>query len=440
MPAPRIDAASGRPPPTALQHTLADLLRFGGAAGFRWPPRHGMRHEWSGAESLLLDALAAGARDDRAALQACLAEADALCEALLSGPADWWAGAAAFLATSARRLELEAAVPPTLRRVLLAEELVCRREHAYGLAEVPQLLARLEAAGLRPMLLKGLAFAHLLYPEPHARPFGDTDVLLLPDEATRAQELLLADGFVLLPDTAHPAREHADRHHHLPPIARRRQGWTLRVELHARMLSEPVAGLETEAVLARSQRVLLGGLPVRLPCEEDLVAHLWLHHPGELNLRRALDALLSTRRLGPDGLRRARRALPPSMRWRFDLMVGVARHLDAGDLSRHTRAPSDRASPRLAASVTGLPLHVRAALRASCAPDWGRRHLLAVRRGEAGGLAGIVRQPLRAAFDRLDELQRALLPVLAREPLRRALALLRLPRDLWRARHASHLR
>jgi hypothetical protein len=57
-------------------------------------------------------------------------------------------------------------------------------------------LEALAADGIDCLLLKGAALAHLLYPAPHARPRGDTD-LLVPDRATaeRAWRVLSALGY-----------------------------------------------------------------------------------------------------------------------------------------------------------------------------------------------------------------------------------------------------
>jgi hypothetical protein len=51
------------------------------------------------------------------------------------------------------------------------------------------------ATGLRPVLLKGRPFANLLYGESESRDYSDVDLLVSPGDATRAQQVLRAEGF-----------------------------------------------------------------------------------------------------------------------------------------------------------------------------------------------------------------------------------------------------
>jgi hypothetical protein len=53
----------------------------------------------------------------------------------------------------------------------------------------------LESAGVSPVLLKGRAFACLLYDEPRDRPYADVDLLVPPADARRAEGILRDLGF-----------------------------------------------------------------------------------------------------------------------------------------------------------------------------------------------------------------------------------------------------
>ena len=77
------------------------------------------------------------------------------------------------------------------RRTAVAIDLVRSQRDA-------QVIGWLIEAGLRPLVLKGAAYARTLYPEPHLRPRCDTD-LLLPDRdaAQAAWTRLMAGGYQL---------------------------------------------------------------------------------------------------------------------------------------------------------------------------------------------------------------------------------------------------
>lgn len=62
--------------------------------------------------------------------------------------------------------------------------------HASGRA-----IAALEGAGIRTFVIKGAALAHLAYADLRARTMADVDVMVPPDRATEALEVLAAEGW-----------------------------------------------------------------------------------------------------------------------------------------------------------------------------------------------------------------------------------------------------
>src|SRR3989442_15030468 len=59
-----------------------------------------------------------------------------------------------------------------------------------------QAVRTMRACGLRPILLKGPAVARLLYEhDPSSRPYTDADLLVSPDERSRAETVLRQLGF-----------------------------------------------------------------------------------------------------------------------------------------------------------------------------------------------------------------------------------------------------
>ena len=88
----------------------------------------------------------------------------------------------AFPATPSQRERAEESHVERLAGVLLLEEL---------LVDVVQSMAR---AGVPVRVLKGAAMAHLDYPDPAQRPYGDIDVLVPSDKFDHAVEVLTAGG------------------------------------------------------------------------------------------------------------------------------------------------------------------------------------------------------------------------------------------------------
>ena len=63
-------------------------------------------------------------------------------------------------------------------------------------------LDRLGAAGVPCLLMKGAALAYTLYAQPHLRPRRDTDILIRPGDASRAQALLDEAGYARAVETS----------------------------------------------------------------------------------------------------------------------------------------------------------------------------------------------------------------------------------------------
>jgi hypothetical protein len=74
------------------------------------------------------------------------------------------------------------------RREAAATELVRQRE-------LESVLDSLASCGVAPILLKGAAVAHTIYPEPSLRPRADTDLLIPRDQVERARACLAGLGY-----------------------------------------------------------------------------------------------------------------------------------------------------------------------------------------------------------------------------------------------------
>ena len=100
-------------------------------------------------------------------------------------------------------------------------------------ARVVESLEALNAAGVDVLLLKGGALAYTVYDSFVARPMRDVDLLVCPDRAEEARDILFGIGWSL--DASLPDDVSYRAHHHLPPLLDvGRSG--LRLEIHRALL------------------------------------------------------------------------------------------------------------------------------------------------------------------------------------------------------------
>lgn len=140
------------------------------------------------------------------------------------------------------------------------------------LAKVTQLL---EAEGIPSIALKGAYLARFAYPDPALRPMRDIDLLLKPEQAIKAFELLKSQGYRVydaVPETVFTNLIH------LPPLI---SSEGIAIELHRRLF-EPEFGLEpstdSESTLWESCLFEnVGGIQVRFLSTETLLLHLCIH-------------------------------------------------------------------------------------------------------------------------------------------------------------------
>lgn len=143
------------------------------------------------------------------------------------------------------------------------------------------------SAGIPCVLLKGRAFAQLLYADGTSRPYGDCDLLIPQGHRDRAASVLVSLGFILREGAAHAVAWHreldgmwVDVHHTLPHLA--------------------AGSASVWATLsARAVSISIGGAPTRVldPASSALLAalHVVNHGPDSgrpvLDLERAVDQL-----------------------------------------------------------------------------------------------------------------------------------------------------
>ena len=124
------------------------------------------------------------------------------------------------------------------------------------------------------LCLKGAALSNMLYPTPAMRPMCDLDILVAPDQATHAQQLLRDAGF----DAQMAFTGYLKRHHHLPAATRRIDHELVMVELHTQALSPDMRTLIDWDRLSEAKRLFtVGGQQFYTLGHLDMLRHLCLH-------------------------------------------------------------------------------------------------------------------------------------------------------------------
>jgi hypothetical protein len=187
------------------------------------------------------------------------------------------------------RLASEHLVTPTLYRALADQDLLpalptevsSYLEAVHELngvrnrqiaAQLQELVALLNVAGIEPVLLKGVAYLQgNLYRDPAARVIGDIDLLVAREELPAAVAALTAEGY----RAAGPADPGGSQHHHVPLA---RPDDIAAVELHVEPVVAAFAELLPAARLrARAERAGADNLRWLLPAAQHLVIHNIVH-------------------------------------------------------------------------------------------------------------------------------------------------------------------
>jgi hypothetical protein len=205
-------------------------------------------------------------------------------------------------------------------------------------------------------VLKGSALAHLVYPDPGFRDFGDVDILVAPGQMPLAVRLLTVDGRARR-QAAELAR-HWDRDFAKSVTLSERSGYE--IDLH-RTIAPGVFGLRIDpaGLLQRTQPFEVGGVTLRALSPEGQLLQACLHTAAG-NRRVWLSSVCDIAALARSGQVDLARFHEMVVEWRAAAAVEeavalVRQRLGGADVSRLLRglrvAPADRR--RLARYGTG---------------------------------------------------------------------------------------
>jgi hypothetical protein len=191
------------------------------------------------------------------------------------------------------------AVPAATRERLRELQMASTVKALLHERELGLVLRALAGADVRPIVFKGAALAHTVYPSPACRPMGDIDLWVTRDEMPRAQRALEAAGYAWRDKERRPLALQAFgdgevQMHGAGP------GQGL-VELHWGVFAgewlKRAAAIDRDAIRRRAKPATLAGQPVLLMAPEDaliqLIAHVAVNHQMSVAaLRGLVDILL----------------------------------------------------------------------------------------------------------------------------------------------------
>lgn len=162
---------------------------------------------------------------------------------------------------------------------------------------IRRILARLSAAGIDYLVVKGLAVAFTVYPNPALRLFSDVDIVAREADWTRIHQVLMDSGFISEEGWEKPVPKLIAE-----AVVQELKYWSesdhLLVEVHFEdLLYAGLAARDVQGFWDRSRFIEVEGLPVRVMSLEDQLVHLCahLHYDGAKRLNWFSDIVIIIR-------------------------------------------------------------------------------------------------------------------------------------------------
>lgn len=306
-----------------------------------------------------------------------------------------------------RLVEWQLPVPSRSLAKLAATYQATAKRNAAIHDQLGEALRAFAAQDLRPIALKGVHLAELVYPDPALRPMNDIDLLFAPHELPKAEAVLVSLGY----GGKHKSAElGAGVTKHTSTFQRDSAGAATPnpyLSTESERMIEPHSSLEeswfglnvdmTPGVGERAIETTLAGQPCRVLATEDLLLHLCIHFCFHL-IMGAPSMVQLTDLLALVSGQNSRTA---STRFNDETFVGVA-------LERRA-APYALAALTLAQKLLGVPLPASTLNSLSQATPTPLRHRIAalglpdvLRRTQQKPLTSILQRLRRGLADRAE--------------------------------------
>lgn len=128
---------------------------------------------------------------------------------------------------------------PTQPRLMLAGLVARHRQASKTLSDTLLDIGEIyEQIDLPFVCLKGIALAHIIYPDPSLRPMSDIDILVPAKRAELARTALINNGFSAEQQySGLSGGRYMRHHHHLPEVTQMRNGMQVTIEIHTDAIS-----------------------------------------------------------------------------------------------------------------------------------------------------------------------------------------------------------
>ncbi len=206
------------------------------------------------------------------------AQADRLVEAT-SAPLDWSpiqneAESQALAPLLYKHLnQANISLPRSTKRALQALYLRHRHANLTRQQTLLEIIAAFQKEQIQVLLLKGIALAHLVYPEPALRPMRDMDLLVKRSDARRAQKILQELGFQAPISSSKPLPSK-----HLTVATRSVEGLLISVEIHHNLFEDDFPdSLTMDELTVPPLSFDLAGITIETLGYEDMLWHLCRH-------------------------------------------------------------------------------------------------------------------------------------------------------------------
>ena len=170
-------------------------------------------------------------------------------------------------------------LPVDVARNLRLAYYVAVGDAALRQTELVKVLSTLNAAHLQPVVFKGAALAHTVYPDSACRPMGDIDIWLPDRQMDLACDLLANLGYHRVDKSERPAALMANNGGEIQFYGNEPSGL---VELHWGVFPgewlRRVATVDETAILQRCKPAKLAGIPALVLDAEDSLIQLGVHH------------------------------------------------------------------------------------------------------------------------------------------------------------------
>lgn len=172
---------------------------------------------------------------------------------------------------------------PELQMQLQGAYLQHRHANRIRAQTLAEILACYQEAGIEAVVVKGAVLAHLIYPEPGLRPMSDLDILVKPQQARDAQQLLLELGFA---GAMPPPGDLPDKH--LPLATRVTAGVAVHIEVHHNLFNVYLPASMTLDDVTPTPFTLPSGFTAMMPTAEQMLWHVCRHIQFHTNVWKPL--------------------------------------------------------------------------------------------------------------------------------------------------------